>query len=309
MDRKTIVRVARMYYEEDMTQQQIAELMGLSRATILSMLKKARAEGIVSIRVVEDETDRDKALESELTKRFDLEHAVVVRCIPGPEGFIRRQVGAAGARFLEGLLQDGDTLACSWGRTLWELAQLIRPGRRRIDVVQICGGLGSIFHENSPNELARYFAQVFGGSYYYLHAPGIVESKVIRDALLSDGTIRDTLSRACSATVAACGIGSLDNSYLVEIGTLKEAQVAEYRQSGVVGDICIRFFGADGRLIPTDLDDRIIGPTLGEMSSIKCVVGIAGGLSKQQAIKGALRTGVLNAIVTDSESAEFALSV
>ena len=214
----------------------------------------------------------------------------------------------AGARFLERTLKDGDTLACSWGRTLWETASFIKPGNLRINVVQLNGGLGQISDKSLPTELAKHLAHVFGGSYYYLHAPGIVGNPGIKDALLSDSAIQGTISRAKAATVAACGIGSIINSALVEFGCISAGQLDQLRALGVVGDICLRFFGRDGGLRRSELDERIIGLSAEDLRAIPCVVGIAGGPSKHEALQGALRSGLLNAVVTDAESARAVLN-
>ncbi|MGE5599640.1 MAG: sugar-binding transcriptional regulator [Bacteroidota bacterium] len=307
MDRQTMIRAARLYYEEDLTQQEIADLLGLSRVTIHALLKKARAEGIVRIQVVTDEPGTEAALAERLKARFGLRHAVVVSCPDGPDDLIQRHLGLAGARLLESLLNDGDTLGCSWGRTLWEVARALKPLHKRINVVQLNGGLGRVLDERSPGELARRLAQIFGGSYYYLHAPGIVENRGIRDALLSDGAIAATMARARSAAVAACGVGSLVRSSLVEFGCLDGHQAEEYLAQGIVGDICLRFFDRDGRIRPTDLDDRVIGLSVEELRAIPCVVGIGGGAAKRDAIRGALLSGLLDICVTDAASASYVL--
>ena len=130
----------------------------------------------------------------------------------------------------------------------------------------------------------------------------------IRDALLSDGGIKETLARARGATVAACGIGSLSDSLLVEFGYLDAQKIAFYKEQGIIGDICLRFFDQDGRLRRTDLDDRVIGLTPEELRAIPCVIGIAGGPSKHEALRGALRSGLINACVTDTESAAYVLA-
>lgn len=304
-----IIRVAQLYYEEDLTQQEIAELMGLSRVTVNLLVKKARQEGIVRIQVVTDEVSREAELEGRLKQRFDLKYAVVVSCPGSSNGLILRHLGLAGARLLQTILKDGDTLGCSWGRTLWEVARAVKPLGKRINVVQLNGGLGQVSDERSPNELARYLARVFGGSYYCLHAPGIVEISSIREALLSDGGIRETLARARAVTVAACGIGSISDSLLVDFGYLDAQKIAFYqKEQGIVGDICLRFFDQDGMLRQTDLDDRVIGLTPEELRAIPYVIGIAGGSSKHEALRGAFRSGLINACVTDTETAAYVLA-
>ena len=53
MDKKTerLVNVARMYYEQDRTQSEIADRYGISRPMVSKLLKEARDRGIVTIRI------------------------------------------------------------------------------------------------------------------------------------------------------------------------------------------------------------------------------------------------------------------
>ena len=44
-------RIAWMYYNDEMTQKEIADRLGLSRIKVLRLLKQAREEGIVEIKI------------------------------------------------------------------------------------------------------------------------------------------------------------------------------------------------------------------------------------------------------------------
>lgn len=79
---------------------------------------------------------------------------------------------------------------------------------------------------------------------------------------------------------------------------------AELQRSGAVGDICFRFFNADGEAVKSPLMKRVIGIDLVKLRACKRVVGVAGGTQKVQAILGALRGGLIDILITDQRTAE-----
>lgn len=81
-------------------------------------------------------------------------------------------------------------------------------------------------------------------------------------------------------------------------------ELADIAEAGGVGDMSLRFFDENGRFVKTPLDDRVIGMTLEEMSHVDRVIALAGGQSKTAAIRGALRTGVIDLLITDRFTAE-----
>jgi len=81
-------------------------------------------------------------------------------------------------------------------------------------------------------------------------------------------------------------------------------ELADVTEAGGVGDTSLRFFDSDGKTVKTPLDDRVIGMTLDELAKVDRVMALAGGESKTDAIRGALRTGVIDLLITDRFTAE-----
>ena len=71
-----------------------------------------------------------------------------------------------------------------------------------------------------------------------------------------------------------------------------------------MGDICLRFFDADGAPVVTPLNERVIAIELADLRRVDRVVGIAGGRRKFGAIRGALRGRLINVLITDRSTAE-----
>jgi DNA-binding transcriptional regulator LsrR (DeoR family) len=173
-------------------------------------------------------------------------------------------------------------------------------------VVQIIGGLGEVEAEVHGAELVRRMAEVLSCRPRNLHAPGIVASRSVRDALVRDPQVADTLALARSADIALLAIGSLGpNAVLRSPGSvLTESDCEELRSLGIVGDIALRFFDADGNSVDNPYTERIVGIDLDEMQAIQRRVGVAGGIEKISTIFGALQAKRINVLVTDDITAE-----
>jgi len=111
-------------------------------------------------------------------------------------------------------------------------------------------------------------------------------------------------------TLALVGIGALEPSSLLQSSgnIVDEDALAVLGERGAVGDICLRFYDADGRRVESDVDRRVIGVTLEQLRGADRCVGIAGGARKFEAIRGALLGRWINVLITDLVTAERLLS-
>jgi DNA-binding transcriptional regulator LsrR (DeoR family) len=90
---------------------------------------------------------------------------------------------------------------------------------------------------------------------------------------------------------------------------LSEADLEQIAALGGVGDVCGYFYDQQGELLDLELHRRLIGISWEGLTRIPVVVGVAGGRRKAPAILGALRSGVIDYLVTDSEAAELILAL
>jgi DNA-binding transcriptional regulator LsrR (DeoR family) len=299
-----------MYYEQGMTQLEIGERLRLSRQKVQRLLSHSNDLGIVQISVL-PVTGTYPGLEEELERRFSLREAVVVEATnPDHYPTVVREIGAAAADYLLRVVQPHDRIVVSWGGTLQEMVSALSynpppPRLHDIEVYQALGGLGDPDTDVHGAEVARRLARALGADAFLLPAPGVAASHLAHDALLADPHISDRLRRMGTANLAFMGIGAprLD-SILVRSGSIVQwSELSELKCKGAVGDVNLHYFDELGRLIPSDLEDRVIGLSLDEIAQIDRVVGVAGGSVKLAAVRGALKGRLVNAIVTDHETA------
>jgi len=275
--------IARLYFDHGLTKQEIAQRLGLSRFKVARLLDQAREEGIVRVEIrdpVEDESTLSRALED----AYGLDVAVVVR-----------RVGAipqAAAAWLPDLLQPGDTLGVAWGTTLQQVAAGLPEGTATdVDVVQICGAIPGLEPGTGPTEIALRFAERLGGRLHALPAPAVA-SKHARDELMANDVIRPTVEMFEKVDLALVGIG---------VG-------AELREAPdhAAGYVLVHVFDDDGGPLGAALTDHAISMSRTQLRTTR-VLAAAGGAAKHGAILGALRTGLLNTLVTDAAAARHAL--
>jgi DNA-binding transcriptional regulator LsrR (DeoR family) len=172
--------------------------------------------------------------------------------------------------------------------------------------VQILGGIGSPSAELHATQLTRRLANLLGGVATLLPAPGAVGSADARRVMVKDRYVQEAMGLFKSITIALVGIGAVTPSkMLAASGNVFSAkELKSLSDRGAVGDICLRFFDANGVPVVTPLNDRVIAIELSELKRVDRVVGIAGGRRKFAAIRGALRGRRVNVLITDRATAE-----
>ncbi len=296
-----LVEVARRFYLVGETQVEIARDLGLDPSTVSRYLKRARDEGVVRVEI-RPPLRRNVDLGRQLADNFALSRVVVASS--EEEGDLDSLADVA-ADYVGTLLRKGMRVGLGWGSTLSATVGCMEPGAvSDLIITQLAGGLSDPVPGIQGHELARHLASLYPGSLvHYLHAPSIVDSPAIKDAILSDSSVQAALALAAQSELALVGIGEIGP----EATLLRAAQVTPTDTDlliaeGVVGSMNGRFFGRDGK--PAGhMDERTIAIEWAKLEAIPIVVAIAAGLTKIDAILGALRSGCVDVLITDEGTA------
>lgn len=304
---RLIARVARMYYEWNMRQSEIAAQLDLSQASVSRLLNRSKEEGIIRISVNLPQGVYTE-LEEILVKKFGLRDAIVVDSLEDNEKLIQRDLGAATAYYLESAIRPNEVIGISsWSSTLLALVDALHPLPRKpgVKVVQILGGVGNPAVEAHATRLTSRLAQLVNGDSVYLPISGVLATEAARDVLMADAVVQEALGLFDQVTTALVGIGAIDPSpLLAQSGNIfSQQELALLRQQQAVGDILLRFFDRNGYLVETGLEKRVISMSLEQLTKVSRAVGVAGGSRKYAAILGALRGRWINILVTDQFTA------
>ncbi|MFL7839716.1 MAG: sugar-binding transcriptional regulator [Candidatus Promineifilaceae bacterium] len=305
---RLMTRVARMYYERDMRQSDIAGQLGLSQATISRLLNRSRDEGIIRISVNVPQGVYSE-MEEELVAAYDLRDAIVVDCISENEQIVQRDIGAAAAYYVESTIKPNEVIGLSsWSSNLLALVDAMHqvPRKPGVQVVQILGGVGNPGAEMHAARLTGRLARLVNGKATFLPAPGIVGSPASLNVLLADPYVNEAMALFQQVSLALVGIGTVEPSELLaESGNIfSGTELDILRGEGAVGDILLHFFDEYGQPIETSLNSRVISMSLPQLQQVDRAVGVAGGRRKQEAILGALRGNLINVLITDCYTAK-----
>lgn len=296
-------RVARLHYQHSMTHQEIGELLGLSRVKVTRLLAEARRSGIVEIRIHSPQTPFGD-LEAALTAEFGLSQAWVAPSFSDADRTYDA-VGMAGSECLSALVPSARTVAVGLSSAVAAIIPHVRPEPvPGLGLVPLAGSWGGLSRGISPHELVLRLGTLFHAETYHLPAPVLASSPGMGRALRADPGVRETLRLAGDADLLVAGVGGMDRRSGLLIERLSEREQAELDSAGAVGDISGRFFSGDGTPVTGEVDERVVGLTLGELSAIPRRVAVSFGSHKVEALRTALTAGLMNMAVTDVNTAK-----
>ena len=298
-----LLRVAWYYYKDELTQDEIARRLSVSRASVGRLLDRARRVGLVSITLNAEYLDAFE-LSGELRRTFGLAEALVVpdhEKEPADHHTLNARIGLGGAQFMSTHLRPGGSLGVGWGETVSRVIAATNFGAvEPIHMVTLTGGVEGYLPTilSSKGEAGAESSEVTSAT--VIPTPIMASTPALAAALRDEPTVQQVLKQACDVEHALVGVGTpTADATIVHMGYLNPADVRGLRERGVVGDILGQFFDADGNVVELPIHDRRIGIELSDLMHIPKVVGVAGGLHKAQAILGALHGGFLDVLVTN----------
>lgn len=301
---RDILKICYLYYQEEKTQAEISNIFGVSRFKISRTLKEAKRRKLVSITINDPKGDLTET-EIKLAEKYGLDQAIVVKINEFSEQSAVDQVAAAGAEYLAQSIGLYRIMGVTWGYTVYRVVTHLKSFKAKdLSLVQISGGLGTI-EGTDNNMLTMTLGQKLGADAQVIPAPVIVRNREIRDTLFKEKKIQDTLKIAKKADIVLFGVGMIGGYGLLwRSGFLKEKDAVKLKKAGAVGSICGRFYDNEGRICYPPLDDRTLGLTLDELRRIKHKICVATGKEKMDGVLGALKTKLLNVLITDDQIAE-----
>ena len=288
--------VAKLHYQSDMSQVDIAKKLGLSTATVSRLLQKARLAGIVRIEVIDLSPSED--LSAALIDGLKLRNAAVIdtpssnvlSALAPPVGSMLQQAG----------LHSGSTLGIGWGRAVREVTLAGLPQLPGIVTIALNGGMQQAAAHFQTNEFVRQAAEQMGGLPHFLHAP-YISSPELRDAFLADPTVQQVTALWNKLDAAIVGVG------LTHAANPSEATAAlpgEKALSQAAGDVLRHYVTEAGEILHWDGEERMIAATPEQLRRVPLCIAVAATPAKAPGIIGAARSGMINALVTDANTAQ-----
>ncbi len=288
--------VAKLHYEAEMSQVDIAKRLGVSTATISRLLQRARALGIVRIEVIDLISPEE--ITAELVDRLGLKTAAVVETPSA--GALASLATPLGAMLKEAGLGAGSVFGIGWGRAIREVVRAGLPRIPDIITVPVTGGMQLSAPHFQINEFVRLAAEQMGGTPHFLHAP-YLSSQELREAFLNDASVKEILALWDRMDAAIVGIGL---PHAINPPEASAATPSEQALTRAVGDVIRHYIDENGAVLHWDGENSMIAASPEQLRATPLVIGVAATAEKAPAIIGAVRARMINALVTDTKTAQ-----
>lgn len=294
--------VAKMYYQSDQSQSQIAKRLGISRPTVSRLLQFAREQGLVRIQIVDPVQDV-QTLETALHNAYGVEvHVVPTQLTVATD--LLNTVGAYAARYLEDIVQEHDVIGIGWGKTIYAIGSNLQPDTLTgVEVIQLKGSVSYSTEHTYAYESIDAFANAFHAVPQYLPLPVIFDHQQTKKLVEKERHIQYLLELGEKANIAIYSVGTVRNNALVfQLGYLQAAE-KESLQAHAVGDIFSRYIDENGEIVNPQLNQRTIGINLASLKQKEHSILVAAGDAKVPAVRAALLGGYPNCLIIDQHAA------
>lgn len=306
---RDLVKVATMYYKEDLKQSEIAKRLGISRSLVSKYLIDARNQGIVDI-YIRSESAYSIKLEIELEKRFGLHKAVVLDTNNLRADEVERLIVQTAIQALRKDLAKAKMIGLSWGKMLRRFVdEYPYENNPETMIVPLIGGMGSEHVDVHSNQLAYDLARKLRAKCKYLYVPALVDNQEMKTYLLENEAIKGVLEAGRNVDFALVGLASpfIENNTMLQIGYITPEDVTQLKAAQVVGDINSRFFSDDGEESDCEINQYVMGINLADLKNIEKVAAICFEDEKKEVLYTALKAGLINIVTVTDTLAEYLL--
>lgn len=327
-------KIAYMYYEDNLSQEEIAEQVSFSRQFVSKALQKAKERGIVKTMIVPDLREGYlRKLSRDARRGLNLDDVVLVAGRPltetsseGVNEDVVTEICAAAAEYLDQVLQDTDVLAVSGGRTFMRnVVSYLNPSRQlpKLQVVSMIGFVESRTSAGDANLVAHDIARAYGATHIWYCIPALmphmpeVSPEMIRNLNINLKVTRDAILLSEQANVYMLSLWTPHtNDEVVMRGIFSRDVMDAFEIYQPVVDINHWFFDAEGRCINELLDPppfHLTGFAIPQLKQriaegAQVILVAGGGPSYVPAIRAVLKAGLVNIVVTDHITASQLLS-
>jgi DNA-binding transcriptional regulator LsrR (DeoR family) len=298
---ETMVIAAWLYYVEDLTHEEIAKQLQMSRVSITRLLQRARNEGVVQFTITRPMPEQFK-LETRLKEKFGLRSVSIAKTMSTPNE-TTKEVCRYAAVTLQKLLFPGCRLGMAFSSTLSHMVDFLDSNNAPDNII-IQELAGTYLSPNAPYGISWRIAEKLSAKIISMMVPVVVQNEEIRNAMLQEPSIKEAMQGIPLVDLAVVGLGRIGHdSTLVKTGHFTPEMMADLKAQGAVGDILLHFYDLHGNHLSNPIENRMIILNWQEVQQIPDVIGVATGYNKVEAIQGALRSGTVHHLVTDMETA------
>ncbi len=289
------------YYVDNMTQKEIAEQLGISRMRVVKLLSRAKDEGIVQFKINRNAEVR-VGLEEALMNRFQLKDVFIV---PSTKENTNDNIAKGAAQYLEDKIEENALINFGYGDTISRtINHLIYSLDKPISLVTLSGGVSHYTNSIKLGTHSRPTSSI-NPTFHVLPAPLLASTPDVAEILMNEKSVKNILQMTKVSKMSIVGIGAVtDNATIFKYNIANDSDLTLLQMQGAVGDILSQFYDKDGKIIESEIHNKLVSVTLDSLRDSQETIGVAGGKEKLQAIYSALVGGYLNILITDEDTAQ-----
>jgi deoxyribonucleoside regulator len=297
---------AKLYYEKDLSQNEISDLLKLSRSKTSRLLDLARKTGIVTITLKPPEIFDQTKLAKKLCEKYGIARALIGIPTEDAELPIKQAIGRAFQEHFPSILGKRKRIGIGWGTTIYAAMCELKGelNYRDTTVSPLVGGAGESHPAYQVNNLTDLLANWLHSNRIYLMGPAIFDSPEQMQSFASSSAATAAVALWKNLDIAIFSVGgSLDNSDILHSSFPKDF-VVELVSHHVIGDILARFFDKKGKIVGSNIEDVFLGIPFNLFLKVPEKICLAGGRHKTISMDAALRAGYITTLITDIYTAQ-----
>jgi DNA-binding transcriptional regulator LsrR (DeoR family) len=303
------LRAAWLYFIEGLTQEQVAQHLGLSRIKVLRLLATTREDGTVQISI-NARAEPLLKLQRALERHFGLFEAIVAPAKDQSEASIAAVVGHATGRYISDRVCDGLTIGVGWGATLQACMNSL--SWREIQDMTVVSLLGGLTHAaaHNPSAVAWRLAEFYKTELFQITAPIFVPHEELASALWQLDDLKQLQRRAREVDMALLSVSDISKqASIFRRGILSWDEGNSLRQAGGVGDVLGRFVDIQGNVIDHPVNRRAMSISPADIRKVPKVIISSGGVRKIHAIRAGIAATNAKVLITDEAAAQALLEL
>jgi len=301
------LKVARMYYYQNLTTDAIAHELNVSRSTVSRLLTYAKSQGLISISII-DPNEHPQQLEKKIVDHYKIKkvHVVPVPSVAGEGEWLLRVVQYA-ANYINTVFGSNMIMGIAWGTTISGISKYLLPKTtHNSQIIQLNGaGNTQSMGIEYASEIIVKFAQNYQAVANLFPVPTFFDFTATKQALWKERSIQRLLDLQKQADVLLYSIGAVDAgvpSHVYSSGYLEKTDYQELKKLRLVGDIATVFFREDGSYNGIPMNERTSGPSL-ELFQNKYGICVVSGFAKVKGLAAALKGNLITELIVDEPTA------
>ena len=299
-----LYRIARHYYIDHLSQQEISDIENISRSQISRLLNKAHEMGIIRVQV-EIPKDLDcRELAQALRAALHLNDVIVAPMGGDKDAQPADAIAAFAADALPRLLKGSKIVGLGWGRTMYQIS--LRLSYKEVDSERFYVPMIGLSGAENPflqiNSIVDRFAEKHRSRCYFVTLPAVRESNALSSLEEERLLALHAYWQRLDAAVIGLGPGPTGMDRLV-VSEYSDEYAHMIANSGTSGEILSQCFYQDGSIFDSSLSYQQLMYSLFDLPRVKNVICVAGGKDKIEGILTAARARYFNTLITDSHTA------